>query len=91
MPASEDPNSAASEFVDSIKNGQSPLSVTQIPDKSGAYVEKVSEGTYITVRPGGAASLRTSGDTATVEINDPKINALNGGQPLELKFPKLSK
>jgi hypothetical protein len=91
MPPSLDPNAAAQQFVDEIKNGQTPLSVTPIPAMPGAYYEQLSADTYITLRPTGAASSKTSSETATVEINDPKINALNGGHPLELKFPKLTK
>ena len=91
MPPSPDPNAAAQQFVDGIKNGQTPLSVTPIPNMPGAYYEQLSADTYITPRPTGAASSKTSPETATVEINNPKINALNGGNPLELKFPKLAK
>jgi filamentous hemagglutinin len=89
MPASADPNSAASEFVNSIYNGQTPVSVTPIGDpNSGAFVAKMPDGTYITFRSAGQAGGKTSDTTATVEVNGDAINSWNGDRPLKLKFPK---
>jgi len=88
MAPSGDPNQAAKDFVKSIRNGQTPLSVNTIPGTTGGYVEQIAPDSYITMRPAGAGRPRTSGDTATVEINDPAVKALNGGDPLKLKFPK---
>jgi filamentous hemagglutinin len=89
MPASDDPNSAASQFVNSIYNGQMPVSVRPIGDPgSGAFVAKMPDGTNITFRPAGQAGDKTALTTATVEVNSDALNSMNSGSPLELKFPK---
>jgi len=88
MPASDDPNSAASEYVVTILNGQTPVSVQSISGLPGALVAKMPDGTYITYRPAGQAGEKTPPKTATVEVNNAAINLLNGGKALKLKFPK---
>jgi hypothetical protein len=89
MPASDDPNAAALKYVTQIYNGQVPVSVTPLGDSaSGAFVAKMPDGTFITFRPAGIASERTPSTMATVQVNNPIINLLNGGISLKLKFPR---
>jgi filamentous hemagglutinin len=54
----------------------------------GSFVVAMPDGTFITFRPAGQAGSRTVDSTANVDINDPTINALNGGPRLKLKFPR---
>jgi len=88
MPASDDPNRAALDFVAKAYNGETPVSVSTPESLSpGGFVALLPDGTYITFRPAGQASSRTSATTATVELNGPGINALNGNEQLKLKVP----
>ena len=86
MPASDDPNASARAYVNRIYNGQTPESVRS--DNEGGFVAKLPDGAYITFRPAGKASWRALPSTASVDVNDAVLNALNGGTPLKLKFPK---
>jgi hypothetical protein len=89
MPASDDPNAAALQYVIQIYNGQVPVSVTPLGDPAlGAFVAKMPDGTTITYRPAGMASERTPSTMATVQVNNPITNGLNGAASLELKFPR---
>jgi filamentous hemagglutinin len=63
------------------------MSLTRLGE-SGGFVVKMPDDTYITFRPAGQASERTPASTASVDINGPAINALNGGARLKLKFPR---
>ena len=85
MPPLDDPNSTAQDFVLKAYGGRTPLSVDPLSD--GGFVAKMSERSAITFRPARQASRKTPSTTASVDINDPMINQLNGGQPLKLKFP----
>ncbi len=86
MPASDDPDLAARTYIKQIYNGQTPSSIT--PSENGGFIAKMPDGAIITFRSAGQASAKTELTTATVDINDPKINQLNGGSVLKLKFPK---
>jgi hypothetical protein len=89
MPASDDPNAAALNYIASIYNGQTPTSVTMdngLPP--GSFIAAMPDGTSITFRPAGGASWRTLDSTANVDINSLPINALNGDRSLKLKFPR---
>jgi filamentous hemagglutinin len=88
MPASDDPNSAALEYVAKIRNGQTPVSIQPISGLPGAFVVKMPDGTYRTYRPAGQAAEKTPSTTATVEVNNDAINLLNAGKALKLKFPQ---
>ncbi len=89
MPASDDPNAAALDFIANAYNGQKPISVNTPENLApGGFFALLPDGTYITFRPAGQASSRTLDTTANVDINTPKINAFNGGEPLKLKFPR---
>lgn len=88
MPASDDPASAAQSFIRQLTTGRDYVPVATDLDTQGGYVFQLAGGTYITYRPPGASSERTEATTANVDINSPKINAMNGGKRLKLKFPK---
>lgn len=88
MPASEDPDSTALDFVIRSFNGQIPASVRPISDQPGAIVFEMADGTFITYRPAGLSSALTPSTMATVQINNPVIRSLNGGDTLKLKFPQ---
>ena len=63
MPASDDPNRAALDFVAKAYNGETPVSVRTPENLSpGGFVALLPDGTYITFRPAGQASSRTSGN-----------------------------
>jgi hypothetical protein len=53
-----------------------------------AFFAKLPDGAFVTYRPAGAAGPKTPDTTATVEVNDPTINPMNGSEVLKLKFPK---
>jgi hypothetical protein len=88
MPASDDPASAAQSFIRQLTTGRDYVPVATDLDTQGGYVFQLADGTYITYRPPGVSSERTESTTANVDINTPQINAMNGGQPLRLNFPK---
>ncbi|THD42330.1 MAG: phage portal protein [Bradyrhizobium sp.] len=86
MPASDDPDAAAAVYILRAYNGQQPISVRGgWPDM---FIAEMPNGAFITFRPAGQASAQTLSTTATVEINDPVVNALNGDRQLKLKFPR---
>ena len=88
MPASDNPNAAALNYIGSVYNGQTPTSVLtgdNLPP--GAFVVTMPDGTFITFRPAGQAGPRTLDSTANVDINSPSIRALTGGAALKLKLP----
>src|SRR5271165_3239241 len=82
---SDDPNFAAQDYIQRAYNGQT-RSIT--PGEDGGFIATLPDGAIITFRPAGQASEKTESSTASVDINDSKINQLNGGRPLKLKFPK---
>jgi hypothetical protein len=86
MPGSDDPTATALAYAEKAYNGQAPSSVTTLRD--GGFVAEMPDGAFITFRPAGQASAKTEPTTASVDINDPKINQLNSGAVLKLKFPK---
>lgn len=88
MPASDDPASEANKFIRRLATGRTPVPVKTDLDSQGGYVIRLDDGTYITYRPPGLASEKTAPTTASVDIDSPKIKAMNGGQRLKLKFPK---
>jgi filamentous hemagglutinin len=86
MPASNNPTATAKDYAISLYKGQIPKS--QKPVGDGGFIVELSDGSFITFRPAGQASDKTEPTTATVDINDTKINQLNGGRALKLKFPR---
>jgi hypothetical protein len=88
MPASADPDLTARAYVLRAYNGQSPVSTRPVGE-DGSFVVKLPDGATITYRPAGQASWRTLSTTASVDVNDAVVNALNGGKRLKLTFPKL--
>ena len=88
-PATINPNQTAEQFARDAFNGQIPVATTPIKGDSGAWVAKLPDGTYVTYRPAGQASSATSGTTATVEVNNPSVRAINGNAPAKFKFPRL--
>ncbi len=88
MPASDDPASEAQAYMDRLAAGQTFVPVKSKLDSLGARIIRLANGTYITYRPPGVASEDTAPTTASIDINSPKINAMNGGRVLKLKFPK---
>jgi filamentous hemagglutinin len=87
MPATDDPDLTAKAYISEIQSGQSPDSVEPLGE-DGGFVAKMPDGAYIVFRPAGQASWKTSASTASVDINEPVINRLNGGTRLKLKFPR---
>ncbi len=89
MPASDNPNAAAAEYVTKISTGQTPVASTPIGDPgSGGFYAEMPDGTYITYRPAGQAGDKTDPTTASVDVNSDSIKLLNGEQVLKLKFPQ---
>ena len=88
MAASDDPTSAAQAYMDGLAAGQTYTPVKSKLDSLGARIIKLADGTYITYRPPGVASEDTAPTTASIDINSPKINAMNGGRNPEIKIPK---
>ena len=89
MPASDDPDTAALEYAKSLYDEQAATAVPSGLEENGGFVVRLPDGAYITYRPAGLAGKATLPTTTTVEINDPGgVNAVNGGKPLKLKFPK---
>jgi hypothetical protein len=88
MPGSDDPVSAAQDFIGQLTSGGTYVPVQTDLDAQGGYVIRLADGTYITYRPPGVSSERTEPTTASVDINSPQIEAMNRGRPLKFKFPK---
>jgi len=91
MPASANPNATAENFAEQIFDGAR-IDKFLLDDCPGCWVAKTADGTSVTYRPAGQASARTSSTTATVEVNNDTIKALNVGKNgkanvLKLKFP----
>lgn len=91
MPASANPNATAENFAEQIFDGAR-IDKFLLDNCPGCWVAKTADGTSVTYRPAGQASARTASTTATVEVNNDTINALNvdkKGNPhiLKLKFP----
>ncbi|MBQ9259856.1 MAG: hypothetical protein IJ187_08420 [Neisseriaceae bacterium] len=93
MPITRNPNATAQDFVQ--KYGQlngGLVKAETIPMKNGEIFTRyqLGNGGFINFRHVGAASNRTAPTTATVEINNAQIKAINGDKALKLKFPKRS-
>ena len=86
MPASDNPTATAKDYAIGLYNGQSPKSEKPLGD--GGFIAELPDGSFITFRPAGQSSDKTEPTTATVDINDPKLEQLNGGKVLKLKFPR---
>jgi filamentous hemagglutinin len=77
MPPSDDPNSAALDYIGKITGGQTIQSAQPLGQRGGFNI-KLSDGTYIAYRPAGMASSKTLPSTANVDINNVWIKMLNG-------------
>ncbi|MBR6026681.1 MAG: hypothetical protein IK065_03680, partial [Neisseriaceae bacterium] len=91
MPATRNPNATANDFVQKYGKLNSGLvKAEQIPMKNGEIFTRYSlgNGGFINFRHAGAASNRTASTTATVEINNAQMRAINGDKTLKLKFPR---
>ncbi|MBR8507011.1 hemagglutinin repeat-containing protein [Burkholderia cenocepacia] len=87
MPPSSNPNVTAEQFAKDAFNGQTPLKVVNNVTGEGSWVAILPDGTAVTYRPAGQASSKTAGDTATVEINNSEVKAINRGEIAKFKFP----
>ena len=87
MPPSSDPNGTAERFAKDAFNGQTPVKVANNVTGEGSWVAILPDGTAVTYRPAGQASSKTAGDTATVEINNSAVKAINRGEIAKFKFP----
>jgi filamentous hemagglutinin len=88
MPQSSNPNETAEIFAKNAFAGQEPKNIRYGITGPGSWVAELPDGTYITFRPAGQASNKTSEGTATVEVNNSKIRELNNNNPTKFKFPK---
>ena len=88
MSASDNPSAEALDYVRNLYDQKTATLVDTGLEDRGGFAVKLPNGAYITYRPAGLGGKATLATTATVEINDPKVNELNGGQRLKLKFPK---
>jgi filamentous hemagglutinin len=88
MPATTNQNESAEDFARGFFDGQKPGDA--IPTKDGGWRAQTSDGTWVTYRPAGQASGKTLPTTASVDVNGPGVNLLNGGpnSTLKLKFPQ---
>ncbi|CUI92442.1 Filamentous hemagglutinin [Achromobacter xylosoxidans] len=91
MPGSANPNATAENFAEQIFGGAR-IDKLLLDNCPGCWVAETADGTSVTYRPAGQAGARTSSTTATVEINNDAIKALNtdkkgAGNILKLKFP----
>jgi hypothetical protein len=84
MPSSENPNQTAEDFARNAFNGQVPLSIEAVGD---GWLAKLPNGTSVLYRPAGQAT-RTDPSTASVDVNNLGVRALNRGAPAKFKFPK---
>ncbi len=87
MPPSSNPNETAEQFAKDAFNGQTPVKVVNNVTGEGSWVAILPDGTAVTYRPAGQASSKTAGDTATVEINNSAVKAINRGEIAKFKFP----
>ncbi|WP_193834309.1 hypothetical protein [Burkholderia ubonensis] len=87
MPPSSNPNETAEQFAKDAFNGQTPVKVVNNVTGEGSWVAILPDGTAVTYRPAGQASSKTAGDTATVEVNNSAVKAINRGEIAKFKFP----
>ncbi|WP_241093103.1 hemagglutinin repeat-containing protein [Xanthomonas bonasiae] len=86
MLPTSNPSAAAEGFAMEFFGGKVPSDAILMKD--GAWRAQIPGGdTWVTYRPAGVASGKTKLTTATVEINRPDVNLVNGNKPLKLKFP----
>jgi hypothetical protein len=88
MAASDNPSAEALDYAKNLYDQKTATLVATGLEDRGGFAVKLPNGAYITYRPAGLGGRATLPTTATVEVNDPKVNELNGGQHLKLKFPK---
>ena len=88
MPASDDPDAAALDYGKQLYDEKTATPVETGLEARWGFAVEVPSGAHITCRPAGLGGRATLPTTATVEINDARVNELNGGEPLKLKFPK---
>ena len=91
MPPSTNPNDVAEKFARDAFNGQIPTTIIKDLSGAGSWLAKLPDGTVVLYRPAGTASYRTDTNTATVEVNNSEILAINRGEQAEFKFPKNDK
>ncbi|WP_141299459.1 hypothetical protein [Komagataeibacter diospyri] len=90
MQQTSDPNITAEIFAKQAFGGQVPIQVRSLPEikgKAGSWVATFADGTIVTYRPAGAASIRTPSDMATVQINNKIFTALYRNKVIKFKFP----
>jgi hypothetical protein len=87
-PASDDPDAAALDYAKQLYDEETATPVETGLEARGGFAVEVPSGAHITYRPAGLGGRATLPTTATVEINDARVNELNSGEPLKLKFPK---
>lgn len=95
MPTTSDPTRTAEDFATQLFGGGSIDKISLGPKCIGCWRAQTSDGAWVTYRPAGQASSHTSPTTATVEVNGPRINAINvkttgEAEILKLKFPVVS-
>lgn len=95
MPTTSDPTRTAEDFATQLFGGGSIDKIPLGPKCIGCWRAQTSDGAWVTYRPAGQASSHTSPTTATVEVNGPRINAINvkttgEAEILKLKFPVVS-
>lgn len=88
MPPSTNPNDVAEKFARDAFNGQIPTTIIKDLSGAGSWLAKLPDGTVVLYRPAGTASYRTDTNTATVEVNNSEILAINRGEQAKFKFPK---
>ncbi|WP_177316588.1 hypothetical protein [Burkholderia ubonensis] len=86
MPPSSNPNESAEQFAKDAFNGQTPAKVVNNVTGEGSWVAILPDGTAVTFRPTVQASSKTAGDTATVEVNNSAVKAINRGEIAKFKF-----
>lgn len=87
MPATVNASATAEQFAVAAFNGQTPVKVINNITGEGSWAATMPDGTAITYRPAGQASLLTDSGTATVEINNPSVKSINNGKVAKFKFP----
>lgn len=95
MPTTPDPTRTAEDLATQLFGGGSIDKIPLGPKCIGCWRAQTSDGAWVTYRPAGQASSHTSPTTATVEVNGPRINAINvkttgEAEILKLKFPVVS-
>ncbi|WP_322004714.1 hemagglutinin repeat-containing protein [Paraburkholderia tropica] len=87
MEPTADPSATAEQFATEAFNGQTPVKVIKNITGEGSWVAIMPDGTAITYRPAGQASVATADTTATVEINSAAVKNINNGNVAKFKFP----